>query len=96
MREIRESGSTTVDHWCELAQQKLIGWHPAPIGAANEGYSGHSVKLQADHCGNGFRECLDWAPVVGVHSPPGLEVRDYLLDDPADLVHLAVELLLPV
>ncbi len=35
-------------------------------------------------------------PVVGVHDPPGLEVRDYLLDHPADLVDLSVKLLLPV
>jgi hypothetical protein len=27
---------------------------------------------------------LDWAPVIGVHDPPGLEVRDHLLDDIAD------------
>jgi hypothetical protein len=31
-----------------------------------------------------------------VHYPPGLEVRNHLLDYPAGLVHLAVELLLPV
>src|SRR5215469_6736472 len=25
-----------------------------------EGYSGDSVELQADHGGDGLRECLDW------------------------------------
>jgi hypothetical protein len=31
-----------------------------------------------------------------VRDSPGLEVRDYLLDHPADFVDLRVELLLPV
>jgi hypothetical protein len=31
-----------------------------------------------------------------VHDPPGLEVRDDLFDDVADLVDLLIELLLPI
>jgi hypothetical protein len=31
-----------------------------------------------------------------VHDPPVLEVRNYLLDHPADLVDLGIEFLLPV
>jgi hypothetical protein len=31
-----------------------------------------------------------------VHDPPGLEVRDDLLDDVADLVDLLIEFFLPV
>ena len=31
-----------------------------------------------------------------MHDPPGLEVRDDLFDDVADLVDLLVELLLPI
>src|SRR6266498_2214233 len=62
----------------------------------NEGYSGHSVEMQADYSGDSCFECSDGAPVIGVHDPPGLEVRDYLLDHPADLIDLRVEFLLPV
>src|SRR6266487_4588051 len=61
-----------------------------------EGYSGHSVEMQADYSGDSCFECSDGAPVIGVHDPPGLEVRDYLLDHPADLIDLRVEFLLPV
>ena len=31
-----------------------------------------------------------------MHDPPGLEVRDDLFDDVADLVDLLIELLLPI
>src|SRR6266516_5123678 len=67
-----------------------------PITAEIEGYSGHSVEMQADYSGDSCFECSDGAPVIGVHDPPGLEVRDYLLDHPADLIDLRVEFLLPV
>lgn len=36
------------------------------------------------------------AAVVGVHDPPGLEVRDDLLDDPAEFSDLGVEFFFPV
>ncbi len=66
------------------------------IVAIIEGYSGHSIEVQSDYRRDGRCECFYRTPVVGVHDPPGLEVRDYLLDHPANLVDLCVELLLPV
>ena len=35
------------------------------------------------------------ATVIGVHNPPGLEVRDDLLDHVSNLVYLSVELSSP-
>ena len=39
---------------------------------------------------------LPGSAVVGVHDPPGFEVRNDLLDDVADLIDLLIELLLPI
>jgi hypothetical protein len=35
-------------------------------------------------------------PVIGVHALPRLQMRNLLLDDPANLVDLTIELLLPL
>jgi len=64
--------------------------------AFNEAYSGHTVEVHTDYRRDGRRERLERSTVIGVHDPPVLEVRDYLLDHPADLVDLCIELLLPV
>jgi hypothetical protein len=45
---------------------------------------------------DGFRERLDWSPVIGVHDPPGREVRDGLLDHVTKIIDLRVVLLLPI
>ena len=41
-------------------------------------------------------KCRQGSAVVGVHDPPGFEVRDDLFDDVADLVDLLIELFLPM
>ena len=45
---------------------------------------------------DGFRGCFDWSPVIGAHDPPGLEVRDDLLDHVTKPIDLRVVLPLPI
>src|SRR5215207_9805108 len=60
------------------------------------GYSAcQLVEVQRYDSRGGLGEGLERAPVVGVHDSPGLEVRDDLLDNPADLVDLLIEFFLP-
>src|SRR5213079_641932 len=60
-----------------------------------EAYSDHAVEVQTNYRRNCCRERVDGPPVVGVHDPPVLEMRDCLLDHPADLVDLGIKFFLP-
>lgn len=67
-----------------------------PENVYKEGYSADPIEVQSNYCRDGHSEGFERATIVGTHYLPVLEVRNYLLDHPADLVDPAVKFPLPV
>jgi hypothetical protein len=62
----------------------------------NEAYSRHSVEVQPDNGRDSGVKGIERAAVVGVRNPPGLEMRNDLLDHVSNLVYLSIEFFLSV
>jgi len=67
----------------------------ATILTSMEGYSRGAIEMYTDDGCNRRDERGERSPVIGVHDPPGLEVRDDLFDNTSNLVDLGVELPAP-
>src|SRR5947207_14075660 len=80
---------------CKGAAEPPAGILRLATSSFYEAYSGHAVEVQTNYRRNCCRERVDGPPVVGVHDPPVLEMRDCLLDHPADLVDLGIKFFLP-